>query len=186
MDSVPQVARVIADKVKEEIGTSASVTMVTGAVPRPEPEGRMLVSRAAVVVVAVTLAGLVFAGALSLYLEMRAIRDTSVASDSESRARDADIVERLARSEGMATAAEQAREEQQRRLKTLEEESRDQRHTIEVLTEHVVARLDAIGRRTGADKLAEWTDTPADLQLVVVQRRREQERARVEAERGVR
>jgi hypothetical protein len=39
---------------------------------------------------------------------------------------------------------------------------------VVTLTKHAVSRMDAIGKKTGADQLDSWTPTPASLRIVAL------------------
>jgi hypothetical protein len=77
--------------------------------------------------------------------------------------------EKAAKAVGRQDAQDKQQEAMQKRLDLHDQQLLDANKLVETLTKHVVSRMDAIGRKTGADQLDTWTDTPAKLRIVALQ-----------------
>ncbi len=182
-DATPELARVMT----RVFGSDPSATQtdmrlhVANHPPNPEPRQPRKATRPAVVVLAAVSFALVLGGTMGLFWELRDLRAQTLDADRRSLERTSTLEARVARAEGEASTGAAASAAEKRRVDALELESKDQRDTLAVLTEHMISRLDAIGEKTGADKLDVWTAVPDDLSLVVAQKRK---RDRDDARRG--
>jgi hypothetical protein len=133
--------------------------------PNASPPGsRVLAAAAFAFVFAATLAG-----AWMVYSEFRSLREEQVLAERRSQERHGALQADVARAQGKADATETATKSLRSEVDELSRAQLEDARTVAILTKHVLARLDAIGESTGADKMDSWTPTPPELALVVVQ-----------------
>ena len=73
-----------------------------------------------------------------------------------------------AKAAGRQDAQDRLQAEMQLRLDVHDKQLSDTTELVVTLTKHMVSRTDAIGKKTGADQLDTWTDTPNSLKIVAL------------------
>jgi len=129
-------------------------------------------STVAVVVLASTLAATLIVIGVAVAIWASALRADVL---EHSRDQDAAIAtvrlesaEKAAKAVGRQDAQDKLAAAMQARLDLHDQQLADANDLVTTLTKHAVSRMDAIGKKTGADQLDSWTPTPARLRIVAL------------------
>lgn len=129
-------------------------------------------STVAIVILASTLAATLIVLGVAV-----AIWASSLRSDVLERSRDQDAAiatvrlesaEKAAKAVGRQDAQDRQATAMQARLDLHDQQLAEANELVTTLTKHAVSRMDAIGKKTGADQLDTWTPTPARLRIVAL------------------
>lgn len=129
-------------------------------------------STVAIVVLASTLAATLIVIGVAV-----AIWASSLRADVLERSRDQDeaiatvrleSAEKAAKAVGRQDAQDKLAATMQARLDLHDQQLAEANELVATLTKHAVSRMDAIGKKTGADQLDSWTPTPTRLRIVAL------------------
>ncbi len=170
--SAPAVTETVAQAL-DRFALSPSASITTMRAPSTAPRG----STIAITILAVTLGSfLIVAGvtAVTWASELRAdVLERSRSQDAEIATIRLESARETATAKGRQDAQDKQQEDMQKRLDLHDKQIHDTNELVVTLTKHAVSRMDAIGKKTGADKLDAWTETPASLLIVTLRDRAE-------------
>lgn len=162
IDSTPELARLVSLPSSEQ-------TLANGKRPARDLQPRRAPRPLLVAAVFAAVFGLVVAGALGLISEIRDLRQAQLDLDHRTQQRASDLTAQVSKIEGEHAARKTQLETLEADVARVNKLAVANAHTTEVLTKHVLGRLEALGEVTGATRSDKWTTTPAELRLVAVQ-----------------
>ncbi len=140
----------------------------------------LAVTTIAIVILATTLGAVLIVAGVFAGMWARDLRsdvlDQSREQDAEIAAIRLESTRDTATAKGRQDAQDKQQEAMQKRLDLHDQQIQDTNDLVVTLTKHAVSRMDAIGKKTGADKLASWTETPASLLIVTLRDKAENDR----------
>jgi hypothetical protein len=141
--------------------------------PSNRPSSGVRASTIAIVILATTLAAVLVVVGVAAVLWANNLEDDVL---SRSRHQDAEIAtlrlestKEAAKTTGRQDAQDKQAAAMQARLDAHDQQIDEQAKQFTTLTKHVISRMDAIGEKTGANRLDSWTETPASLRIVALQ-----------------